>query len=214
MRSRRDGRCDVIVVWGVRRHSHVKRPITQSGDFDEGIKCGREAPPLDDKEVYLPPYGIPLDGKCLQRRQPWHMFRSKDNSETCGSKMLQVDLSVAAVIVMLWRVGRQLFLKLRFNIAVAAAQNRGFSECFHSDHRKICELMRRGENGDIALREQRPVVDTFRLVIEITNQGDIYFALQQKLDKAVRRFFSKLDMEARHEFANFGDRLKNERRGN
>jgi hypothetical protein len=60
LRSRRYGRFNVVMVRGVRRHSHVTRPITQPRDFDEGIKGGREAPPLDDKKVDLSPYGIPL----------------------------------------------------------------------------------------------------------------------------------------------------------
>jgi hypothetical protein len=45
-------------------------------------------------------------------------------------------------------------------------------------------------------------------------QHNIYFALYQKLNKAAWRLFLKPDMEARGEFANFSDRLKNERSRN
>ena len=186
----------------------------QPRDLYEGIKGGREASPLDDEKVDLPPYGITLDRKRLQRRQPWHMFRGEDNSEASSRQMLQVDLSIAPVIVVRRCIGKQLLLNLRCNVAIAAAENSGLSKRFHCDHWMVCELMRRREDGDVALREQRPVVNTFRLFIEITNQGGIYFALQQQFDKAIRRLFSKLDIKTRHEFANFGDRLKNERCGN
>src|ERR1700754_2283707 len=105
------------------------------------------------------------------------MLRSEDYSETRGCQMLQVQVPAAAMIAMRRRVGKQEMLKFRSHVAVGAIQNSGFAKRLHSDHWEVCKLMRRGENGDIALRKQRPIVDTFWLIVEITNQGDIYVAL-------------------------------------
>ena len=142
------------------------------------------------------------------------MLGSEDYSESRGRQMLQVQVAAAAMIVMRRRVRKAETMKFRSHIAVGAIQNSSFAKRFHSDHWKVCKFVRRSENGDIALFEQRPIVDSFRLIVEITNQGSIYVALQQKLNKATWRLFSKLDMKARDEFADFSDRLKNERSGN
>jgi hypothetical protein len=105
-------------------------------------------------------------------------------------------------------------MKFRSHITIEAIQNGGLAKRFHSDHWKVCKFMRRSENGDIALFEQGPIVDSVWRIVQITNQGDIYFALQQKLNEAAWRLFSKLDMEARDKFADFSYGLKNERSGN
>src|SRR5262245_42423558 len=105
------------------------------------------------------------------------MLGGEDYSEPRGCQMLQVRVPAAAMIVMRRRVGTQEMLKFRSHVKVGAIQNSGFAKRFHSDHWKVCKLMRRGENGDITLCEQRPTVDPFWRIDEITNQGDIYFAL-------------------------------------
>jgi hypothetical protein len=105
------------------------------------------------------------------------MLGSEDYSETRGSQMLQVQVSTAAMTVMWWRIGKQETLKFRSHVAVGAIQNSGFAKRFNSDLRTVCKLMRRGKNGDIALSEERPTVDPFWHIVEITNQGDIYLAL-------------------------------------
>jgi hypothetical protein len=118
------------------------------------------------------------------------------------------------MIVMRRRIQKAKTVKFRNHITVEVIQNSGFAKRFHSDHWKVCKVMRRGKNGDIALFEQSPTIDSLWRIVEITNQGDIYLAFQQQLNKAALRFFSKLDMKTRDEFANFSNRLKNERSGN
>src|SRR6185437_6085680 len=142
------------------------------------------------------------------------MLGSENYSEPRGCQMLQMQVPVAAMIVMQWRIGKTETVEFRNHVTAKVIQNRGFAKRFHSDSRKACKVMRWGENGDITLFEQRPVVDTLRRILEITNQSDIHLALQQQLDEAVLRFLAKLDTEARYEFANFRDRLENKRSGN
>ena len=105
------------------------------------------------------------------------MLGSEDYSEPRGCQMLQVQVPAAAMIVMRRRVRKAETVKFRSHVTVEAIQNSGFAKRFHSDHRKVSEFMRPGEHGDITLFEQRPIVDWFWRVVEITNQGDIYFAL-------------------------------------
>ncbi|MEH2512555.1 hypothetical protein V1291_003909 [Nitrobacteraceae bacterium AZCC 1564] len=105
------------------------------------------------------------------------MLRSKNYSETRGCQMLQVQVPAAAMIVMRRRIWKQEMLKFRSHVAVGAIQDSGFAKRFHSDNWKICKLMRWGENSDISLCKQRPIVDTFWFIVKVTNQGDIYVAL-------------------------------------
>ena len=104
------------------------------------------------------------------------MLGSEDYSEPRCRQMLQ-QVPAAAMIVMRRRVGKAETVKFWSNVTVEAIQNSGFAKRFHSDHWKVCKFMRQGENGDIALFEQPPIVDSFWRIVEITNQGDIYFAL-------------------------------------
>src|SRR5262249_18356802 len=106
-----------------------------------------------------------------------HMLGSEDYSEPRGCQMLQVQVPTAAMIVMRRRFRKQEMLKFRSHVAVGAIQNSGFSKRLNSDLWKVGRLMRRGKNGDIALREERATVDPFWHIVEITNQSDIYFAL-------------------------------------
>lgn len=142
------------------------------------------------------------------------MLRSEDYSEPSGRQMLQVQILVTAMIVLRRRIGEAETLKFRSHVTVVAIQNGGFAKRLHSDYRKVCELMRWGENSDIAFFEQRPIVDTFWRISQIANQGRIYLALQEQFDKAVWRLFSKLDLEAGDKFPNFSDWLKDKRGGN
>jgi hypothetical protein len=87
----------------------------------------------------------------------------------------------------------------------------GCAKRFNSDLRKVRKLMRRGENGDISFFEEGPTADPFWHIVEITNQGDVDFALQEKLDKAVLWLLAKLDVKAGNEFSDLGDRIKNGR---
>src|SRR3954463_2881874 len=105
------------------------------------------------------------------------MLGSEDYSEPRGCQMLQVQVTAAVMMVMQRRVGKAKTVKFRRHVTVGAIQNSGFAKRFHSDHWKVCKLMRRGENSDIALCEQHPVVDSFWCIVEIANESDIYFAL-------------------------------------
>src|ERR1041384_4196549 len=105
------------------------------------------------------------------------MLGSEDYSETRGCQMLQVEILATAMIVMRRRVGKQEMLKFRSHVTVDEIQNSGFAKRLHSDRWKVCKFMRRGENGDIALFKQRPIVDSFWLIVEITSQGDVDVAL-------------------------------------
>ena len=105
------------------------------------------------------------------------MLGGEDYSEPRGRQMLQVQVPAAAMIVMRQRVGKAETVNFRSYVTVEAIQNSGFAKRFHSDHRKTSEFMRRGEHGDITLFEQRPIVDSFWLIVEITDQSEIYFAL-------------------------------------
>lgn len=199
---------------GFERRSRVKGPVAQPRNLDEGIQRRRVAAALHRKKADLPPYWISLDRKCLQGGKSRHMLGSKDYPEPRGCQMLQVQVPAAAVSVLRWCVGKAKADKLMGDIAVGAIQDGRLSKRLDADRWEVRELMRRGENRDVTLFEQRPVVDPFWLVLHVAHDGHVYLALQQKLDKAVWRLFSKLDMEAGHEFANFSDRLKNERSGN
>ncbi|SDJ36002.1 hypothetical protein SAMN05216338_104721 [Bradyrhizobium sp. Rc2d] len=105
------------------------------------------------------------------------MLRGEDDSEPRGRQMLQVQVPAAAMMEMRQRVGKAETVKFRSYVTVEAIQNSGFAKRLHSDHRKPCEFMRRGEHCDITLFEQRPIVDSVWLIVEITDEGEIYFAL-------------------------------------
>src|SRR5687767_11637250 len=120
------------------------------------------------------------------------MLGSEDYSETRGSQMLQVQVSTAAMVVTRRGIRKQQILKFRSHVAVGATQNSGFTKRFDSDLWTVCKSMRRGKHGDIALSEERPTDDPFWHIVQITHQGDIYLALQQKLNEPVWQLFAKL----------------------
>src|SRR5262245_28634408 len=105
------------------------------------------------------------------------MLGSEDYSEPGGRQMLQVQVPAAAMIVMRRRVRKAEAMDFWSHVTVEAVQNSGFAKRFDPDHRKVRKFMRRGEKGDIALFEQHPIIDSFRLIVKIANQGDIYVAL-------------------------------------
>jgi hypothetical protein len=113
------------------------------------------------------------------------------------------------MILRRWRIGKQELLELRNKVAVAPVEDGGFAKWFHFDHRVFGKLMRRGKKSDIALSEQRPTVDSWRLVLDVTYQCGVDFPLQEEFEKVLCRLFSELNMRTWHEFSDLGYRLKN-----
>ena len=142
------------------------------------------------------------------------MFRREEDSKSGGGQMLQMQVPIAAMIVVRWRVGKQEMPEPGSHVAIGAIQNGRFVKGVKPDFREVRQVMRRGKNGDIALGEEHPTIDAFRHIFQITDQGGIQLAFQQKLNETARGLFAKLDMNTGDELANLGDRLENERRGN
>jgi hypothetical protein len=81
------------------------------------------------------------------------MLGSEDYSEPRGRQVLQVQVPVAAMIVVRRRIGKEQAVKFRSNVAVEAVQNGCFAKRLHPDHWKIRKLMGWGKNRNIALFE-------------------------------------------------------------
>jgi len=81
------------------------------------------------------------------------MLRSEDYPEPRGCQLLQVQVPVAAMMVLGLSVGKAEPANFWSNVTVEAIQKRGFAKGLRSDRWKVCKFMRRGENSDIALFE-------------------------------------------------------------
>src|SRR3954469_20178067 len=109
-------------------------------------------------------------------------------------------------------LGKTQPLYLERDVASGALQQDGLAEVVDADRWTVCELVCRRENRDVALLEQKPLVDAGGQVMHVPDHCDVDLPVKQELDEFLRCALAQLDMKSRNALCDLRDRIEDERR--
>src|SRR3954451_9763032 len=197
------------------RHALVgdfDRPVAKPRDLDESIQRRGVAPPLHNQQPHLPRNRVAFKRDGLERREARHVLGREYHAESSRRHVLQVQVVTAAVAELERFLGKTQPLYLERDVASGALQQDGLAEVVYADGGTVCELMCRRENRDVALLEQRPLVDAGRYVLHVPDHCSADLPLKQELDELLRCALAQLEVKSRDELCDLRDRIEDERR--
>src|SRR6516225_5654057 len=197
------------------RHALVEnfdRPVAKPRDLDESVQRRRIAAPLHSQRSHLPPNRVAFERNGLERRKARHVLGREYHSEASRGHVLQVQVVTAAVAEVARFLGEIRPLDLRGDVASGAFQQDGLADVVDADRRTVCERVCRREKRDVALLEQRPVVDAGRHVLHVPDHCGVDLPLKQEVDELLRCALAQLDAKSRDELCDLRDRIEDERR--
>src|SRR3954470_5600264 len=187
------------------------RPVAKPRDLDESVQRRRVAPPLHDQQPHLPRNRVAFKRDGLERREARHVLGREYHAESSRRHVLQVQVVTAAVAELERFLRKTQPLYLERDVASGALQQDGLAEVVYADGGTVCELVCRRENRDVALLEQRPLVDAGRYLLHLPDHCGADLALKQEFDELLRCVLAQLEVKSRDELCDLRDGIEDER---